>query len=159
MDDHNGKQHSPISLKVVWATKRWANRVFAFLLSITEVNWFLVESHFMDQKSGSMMEFRKQLAYELIENDYLEKEEVALHCSSTRSKKELVMVCSLFHRSKNLLGQKLSLLCPNTPPPPPPPPKCKYCKREVHTYCRCTPGVHLCSHCLAEHIHDADNED
>ena len=30
VDDHNGKQHSPISLKVVWATKRWVNRVFAF---------------------------------------------------------------------------------------------------------------------------------
>ena len=30
------------------------------------------------------MEFRKQLAYELIENDYLEKEEAALDCRSTR---------------------------------------------------------------------------
>ena len=40
VDDHNGKQHSPISLEVVWATKRWVNRVFAFLLSITEVNCF-----------------------------------------------------------------------------------------------------------------------
>ena len=40
VDDHNGKRHSPISLEVVWATKRWANMVFAFLLSITEVNCF-----------------------------------------------------------------------------------------------------------------------
>ena len=48
VDDHNGKRHSPISLEVVWATKRWANRVFAFLLSITEVNCFLAQSHFMD---------------------------------------------------------------------------------------------------------------
>ena len=30
------------------------------------------------------MEFRKQLAYELIENEYLEKEEAALHRRSTR---------------------------------------------------------------------------
>ena len=30
------------------------------------------------------MEFWKQLAYELIENDYLEKEEAALHRRSTR---------------------------------------------------------------------------
>ena len=84
VDDHNGKRHSPISLEVVWATKRWANRVFAFLLSITKVNCFLAESHFTDQKSGSMMEFRKQLAYELIENDYLEKEDTALRRRSTR---------------------------------------------------------------------------
>ena len=102
---------------MVWATKRWANRVFAFLLSITEVNWFLAESHFTDRKSGSMLEFWKQLAYEPIENDYLEKEEAALRHRSTRikSKKELVMVCSLFHHSKNLSGRKSSLLCPNTP--------------------------------------------
>ena len=84
VDDHNGKRHSPISLEVVWATKRWANRVFAFLLSITEVNCFLAESHFTDRKSGSMLEFRKQLAYKLIENDYLEKEEAALRRWSTR---------------------------------------------------------------------------
>ena len=38
----------------------------------------------MNQKSGSMMEFRKQLAYKLIENDYLEMEEAALCCRSTR---------------------------------------------------------------------------
>ena len=28
------------------------------------------------------------------------------------------MVFSPFHHTKNLLGRKLSLLCPNTPPPP-----------------------------------------
>ena len=84
VDDHNGKRHSPISLEVVWATKRWANRVFAFLLSITEMNCFLAQSHFTDRKSGSMLEFWKQLAYELIENDYLEKEEAAMRRRSTR---------------------------------------------------------------------------
>ena len=31
-----------------------------------------------------MVEFQEQLAYELIENDYLEKEEAALHHRSTR---------------------------------------------------------------------------
>ena len=40
VDDHNAKRHSPISIEVVWATKRWPNRVFCFLLSITEVNFF-----------------------------------------------------------------------------------------------------------------------
>ena len=120
MDDHNGKQHSPISLKVVWATKRWANRVFAFLLSITEVNCFLAELHFMDRKSGSMMEFQKQLVYELIENDYFEKEEAALHCRSTRIQEGICHGLLSLPLFKNLLGQKSSLLCPNTPPPPPP---------------------------------------
>ena len=48
MTNHNGQQHSPISLEVVWATKRWADMVFAFLLSITEVNCFLAQLHFTD---------------------------------------------------------------------------------------------------------------
>ena len=46
VDDHNGKQHSPTSMEVVWATKHWSNRVFAFLLSISEVNCWLAETQF-----------------------------------------------------------------------------------------------------------------
>ena len=130
MDDHNGKQHSPISLEVVWATKRWANRVFAFVLSITEVNCFLAESHLTDRKSGSMLEFWKQLAYKLIENDYLEKEEAALRHRSTRIQEGIGHGLLSLPPLKNLSGQKSSLLCPNTPQ------KCNYCKREVRTYCR-----------------------
>jgi len=38
VDDHNAKRHSPISLEMSWATKWWPNRVFAFLLAITEIN-------------------------------------------------------------------------------------------------------------------------
>ena len=118
MDDHNGKRHSPISLKVVWATKRWANTVFAFLLSITAVNCFLAELHFMDRKSGSMMEFRKQLAYKLIENDYLEKEEAALHRRSTRIQEGIdhgLLSLPLFKK-----WDKSRHFYVQIPPPPPP---------------------------------------
>ena len=142
---------------MVWATKRWANRVFAFLLSITEVNCFLAESHFMDQKSGSMLEFQKQLAYKLIENDYLEKEEAAMCCRSTRIQEGIGHGLLSLPPFKKFVGMKVVTSMSKYPPPPPQ--KCNYCKREVCTYCRCTPGVHLCSHCLAEHIHDADNAD
>ena len=75
VDDHNTKRHSPISLEVVWATKRWPNRVFAFLLGITEVNCFLAEKQFTSRKSESMMDFRKLLAYELIENNFIVQEQ------------------------------------------------------------------------------------
>ena len=74
IDDHNAKQHSPISIEVVWAMKHWPNHVFAFLLSITEVNCFLAESYFTSRKSDSMMEFRKPLAHQLTENCFLEQE-------------------------------------------------------------------------------------
>ena len=107
---------------MVWATKRWANRVFAFLLSITEVNCFLAESHFTDRKSGSMLEFQKQLAYELIENDYLEKEEAALRCSSTRIQEGIGHGLLSLPPFKKFVRTKVVTSMFKYPPPPPPPP-------------------------------------
>ena len=51
VDDHNAKRHSPICIEVVWVTIRWLNRVFAFLLWITEVNCFLAKSYFTSRKT------------------------------------------------------------------------------------------------------------
>ena len=77
-DDHNAKRHSPIRIEVVWVTKRWPNCVFAFLLLIT--NCFLAESYFTSRKTESMMDFRKDLARQLIENKYLVQEIRSDHC-------------------------------------------------------------------------------
>ena len=41
VDDHNNLRHSAPSFEDTWATHRWPNRVFAFLLAVTEVNIFL----------------------------------------------------------------------------------------------------------------------
>jgi Transposase IS4 len=41
VDDHNAKQHAPISLEDSWATNTWDNIVFVFLVAITEVNMML----------------------------------------------------------------------------------------------------------------------
>ena len=84
VDDHNGKQHSPINLEVVWATKKWPNRVFAFLMSITQVNCYLAESYFTSRKSESMLDFRKSLSHQLIENDYFDQEAESQCHRSTR---------------------------------------------------------------------------
>ena len=84
VDDHNGKRHSPISLEVVWATKRWPNQVFAFLLSITEVNCYLAESYFTSRKSNSMLDFRKSLLHQFIENDYFDQGAESQCSRSTR---------------------------------------------------------------------------
>ena len=83
VDDHNGMRHSPISLEVVWATKRWPNRVFAFLMSITEVNCYLAKSYFT-RKSESMLDFQKSLSHQLIENDYFDQEAESQCHRSTR---------------------------------------------------------------------------
>ena len=40
IDNHNHHRHSPISIEKTWGTKTWEHRVFAYLLSTSEVNAF-----------------------------------------------------------------------------------------------------------------------
>ena len=70
VDNHNAKRHSPISLEVVWATKWWPNRVFAFILSVTEVNAMLAYKHFCKEEVDGMLGFRKLFAEVLVCNPY-----------------------------------------------------------------------------------------
>ena len=53
----------------------WPNRVFAFFLSISEVNCWLAETQFTSWCKDCMLSYRKKLAYELIENAYIKREE------------------------------------------------------------------------------------
>jgi hypothetical protein len=41
VEDHNATRHSSFSFEMEWATKWWPNRIFPFLLSVTEVNAML----------------------------------------------------------------------------------------------------------------------
>ena len=75
VDDHNNKRHSPISIEEIWATKWWPNRVFAFLLAVTEVNASLGMVEFCDNAPTSQIEFRKKLADVLINNEYFNEED------------------------------------------------------------------------------------
>ena len=152
VDDHNGKRHSPISLEVVWATKRWPNRVFAFLMSITEVNCYLAESYFTSRKSNSMLDFRKSLAHQLIENEYFDQEAESQRRRSTRIQEGIGHGLMSLPPFKIFLGGRMVPSDSKYPPK-----KCNFCRREVRTYCKCTPGVHICSHCFADHIQEADN--
>ena len=47
VDDHNNLRHQVPAIEEVWATHRWANRVFAFLLAVTEVNCYLAFRYFV----------------------------------------------------------------------------------------------------------------
>ena len=100
VNDHNVKRHSPITIEVVWATKQWPNCVFVFLFVITEVNCFLLESHF--RKHHSMMDNRKELANALIENQYLVQKELAEKQRSARIWQEIghgLVLLPLFQKS------------------------------------------------------------
>ena len=55
-------------MEKTWNTSRWENRVFAFILGISEVNAYLVWK-FFGGNTESLLEFRKQLAFELVFNE------------------------------------------------------------------------------------------
>ena len=153
VDDHNGKHHSPIGLEVVWVMKWWPNHVFAFLLSITEVNCFLAEYYFTNHSSDSMMSFHKSIAFKLIKNKYLQQEET----SQRRRSQHLCL--SIGHGLvslplfKKFLDGNLVMSKSKYPPE-----KCSTCHCEVRTYCKCSPGTYLCTHCFSDHIFDSNND-
>ena len=74
VDDHNSNRHQPISIEVIWATHRWANRVFAFLFAVSEVNTKLGCEYFCGYEKLPMLTFRKKLAKALIFNTALVEE-------------------------------------------------------------------------------------
>ena len=89
VDDHNAKRHSPISLEValvVWATKWWPNRVFAFILSVTEVIAMLAYKHFCKEEVDSMLGFRTILAEVLVSNPFYKEEDESPRGSSRLTK-------------------------------------------------------------------------
>jgi Transposase IS4 len=72
MDDHNNKRHDVgglgVSLEDTWRTSRWEIRVFTFVcMAIVEVNAYLGRSFFAE-KTETMLEFRRKLAYECVYN-------------------------------------------------------------------------------------------
>jgi hypothetical protein len=87
-DDHNN-QHL--------VTHHWKNRVFAFILAVTEINTLLVMQYFVwspDKEEITKLKFQKQLAKELIYNNdfpkgFDEEEEhqgKQQHCSTGHDK-------------------------------------------------------------------------
>ena len=114
VDDHNAKWHSPISIELVWATKQWPNRVFCFLLLITEVNCFLAESYFTGQNSDSMLDFQKHLLFELIENAYMREEDRVEHHRLARIREGIGHGLVSLPPWKKFHADISLLLCPNT---------------------------------------------
>jgi hypothetical protein len=137
VDDHNAKRHSPISLEKVWGTKWWPNRVFAFLLAITEVNCRLAMISFYSAESMSTLEFRKDFAEALIKNSYLAEEEREDLRRSTRNvlpKEHGVFRLPL---GKKISGAEVVDLVSFAPQC-----RCVRCKKKVRTCCICSMGVY-----------------
>jgi Transposase IS4 len=151
IDDHNAKRHSPISLEVVWATKWWPHRVFAFLLAVTEVNIMLASVYFGNYEKSSMLNFRKSLSLELMFNPYIPEEESEELRRSPRNEQTRAHLLRSLPRGKKFSGAatvNAKIKYPQA--------KCRSCKKRVRTYCVCSPGILRCDECYAQHIIDVE---
>ena len=73
VDDHkNSKRHvcgtkNGLSLDDSWMTNKWENKVFAFILVITEVNVYLAMQYFTE-KDNNQLEFWKKISHNMVYN-------------------------------------------------------------------------------------------
>jgi hypothetical protein len=155
VDDHNLRRHAPISFEEVWGTKRWANRVFAFLLAVTEVNVLLASIKLYGEKyPGGQVEFRKKFAKELINNPYFEAEAEARPRRSERNQEQPSHRLVHLPRKSKFAGTQIVGS------------KCDYpqfacrggCGKRVRTYCFCSPGTIICNDCFVTHTVNCDAE-
>ena len=142
VDDHNTWWNAPISLETTWSTKKWSSRVFSFLLAITEVNCQIAAKYFFDKEDVSQLSFRKDLVKEMINNKY------QILKKADQSQKKLIATMNVEHamltlpRFKKFRNGKLvssnmkhaQFLC------------C-ICKNHCCKWCKCSPGIYLCTHC------------
>jgi hypothetical protein len=77
VDDHNNLRHALPSIEHTITTTRWEMRVFSFVLAVTEVNAFLAYRFFCRPDSvPTLQQFRHKLAWELIKNKWLAREDL-----------------------------------------------------------------------------------
>jgi hypothetical protein len=79
--------HQPLSIEETWKTSNWPNRVFAFVLGVTGVNRQQAYEHFGGHAKQGNLEFRRELAWEMIYNPEVPVEE-EYHQSKERSCKK-----------------------------------------------------------------------
>jgi hypothetical protein len=153
VDDHNAKRHKPISLEETWSTKWYAHRVFAFLLAVTEVNVKLMMDYLQDKKDENptaMIDFRKKLVKELIENPYLVGEEEGVSPRNLHVRQQAIhhlmekppqFTAKFDGRAwKRSCVQYLQQCC-------------KY-RRKMRTYCACDKTIFYCVPCFANHFNE-----
>jgi hypothetical protein len=150
VDDHNNLRHSGVSIEETWKTHRWANRVFAFLLAISEVNAFLAFRCFIWEKKDQMelLHFRKKLALALINNEWhgdKTKESPATRKRQTKHS----LVTAPRHATKFLNG---NWICKSKSPYQQHICRGQGCKKQVRSHCICTPGHWVCVDCFQKHV-------
>jgi hypothetical protein len=130
--------------------------VFAFILSITEVNVYLAFRYFV-WKCGSktpmtFMQFRRQVARALIYNDHIGPEEA--QCTPAKRSKHLRQATdhkldTAPHHARSFTGVKWIFGAKD--------PYQRYtcktprCRKLTRTYCACSIGHWMCNGCFIQH--------
>jgi hypothetical protein len=148
VDDNNNNRMQPISIEETWKTSHWPNRSFAFVLGVTGVNTQRAYEHFGKNARQHNLEFRRELAWEMIYNewvpkegeDYLSKERSCKmaklsHCQFLTLEKNRAFDAETIVTSRSNYNQR----------------KCVGCPDRVRNYCKCSPGYHRCIECYATH--------
>ena len=149
VDQNNALRMYPVAIEEQCKTQRWENRVFQFLLAVTEVNCNLANENINGGKKQDQLAFRFELAEELIMNDYLDRS--SAHATRARNIDQVLehqllsLPYKMTFRGGDIVPCKthyiqLKCTCAGKP--------------RVRTYCTCSPGVVRCKNCFNIHISD-----
>lgn len=149
VDDNNNCRMQPIAIERTWLTNWWPDRCFAFLLGVSMVNAQKAFEHFGHHKQDEVLQFRRKLAKELIYNPWLPTDDNdGRNRTVKRFKHSSLSTCKLIQIPKNHEFRGVDLIKSNSSYNQK---RCKCGTARTRTYCRCTPGIHLCSECYANH--------
>ena len=131
-----------------------ANIVFAFILSVTEVNAMLANKHFCKVEVDGMLGFPNLLAEALVCNPYYKGKEDDEREESPRRLSRLTKNAE--HRvfrlpkGKKFFGTEVVDADSSHPQS-----TCVDCKRKTRTCCICSMGVYRCVDCCLHHSMEA----
>jgi len=164
IDDHNHQRHQLPSLEDTWKTIYWENRIFQFILAISEVNAFNAYHYFCLKPQGfkslTIHQFRQKLANSLINNEYISVEEEMISSAQKRKREEAtheLLSAPKHARCFDHARQKWDLsaidpyqrhLC-----------KIPGCKNRTKLYCSCNTGHWICYSCFGSHVEEKVLED
>ena len=156
VDDHNNLRHALPSLEDTWNTMRWAIRVFAFLLAVTEVNTYLaLRSTLLAGALGGKIPkfhvFRRKLAWLFIDNPWMpleeDAEEVAVGGGECHDVGTAPPYATRFEAGKWICDAKQrhqQYVC-----------RWPQCPKKTRNYCACNPSRWLCTSHVVRHAMDA----
>jgi hypothetical protein len=155
VDEHNSKRHDGgtgcgISLEASWATIRWENRVFSFMLGISEVNAFLARSRFGGEIE-TQIQFRQKLAFDLITHmDDVRNNAEGISPERLRARNSRQHQLITAPRGSKFVGGKWQKCLKDNYQTY----RCKHpgCKKRVRTVCSCSPQMWRCKECHITHV-------